>query len=101
MAGKASDMIEPKHVDGRQPVNFLLYTLTTCGWCKKTKSLMQELGVGYDYVDVDSLDPSEIEEAKVAIEKWNPALSFPTILVNGSECIIGFDEDRIRELAAA
>jgi glutaredoxin-like protein NrdH len=93
-------MVEPKHVEGRQPAHFLVYTLTTCGWCKKTKALMQELGVGYDYVDVDTLDQADIQALRPEIEKWNPACSFPTIVVDGSECIVGYDEDRIRELAA-
>ena len=30
-----------------------LYALSTCGWCKKTKKFLDELGVEYEYVYVD------------------------------------------------
>ncbi|HEY3297585.1 MAG TPA: glutaredoxin family protein [Armatimonadota bacterium] len=91
-------MIERKHVEGRRPVDLLLYTLSTCGWCKKTKALLQELGVGYDYVDIDQVDPSDADVAKEEVIKWNPSCSFPTIVVNGNECLVGFQEARLREL---
>ena len=93
-------MIERKHVDEREPMGLLLYTLTTCGWCKKTKALLQELGLGYDDIDVDTLDAAGVEAAGVDIGKWNPELTFPTIVVGGERCMVGFDEDGIRQLAA-
>jgi glutaredoxin-like protein NrdH len=31
------------------------------------------------------------------VRKWNPSVSFPTIVVNDTRCIIGFREDEIRE----
>ena len=92
-------MIEPKHVDGRKPAGILLYTLTTCAWCKRAKSLLQELGLGYDYIDVDTLDSEGVETVRVDLEKWNPALSFPTIVVDGERSMIGYDEDGLKELA--
>jgi glutaredoxin-like protein NrdH len=30
------------------------------------------------------------------VEKWNPDLSFPTLVINDSKCIIGFKEDAIK-----
>ena len=92
-------MVERKHVDGRRPADILLYTLTTCGWCKRTKALLQEVGIGYDYIDVDTVDPSELEAVKDELIRWNPAGSFPTVVVNKQSCIIGFDEDKLRRLA--
>ena len=57
--------VEVKHVDGRDAGSVMLYALSTCGWCKKTKRLLGELGVAYDYIDVDLLargDKKEIEK---------------------------------------
>jgi glutaredoxin len=88
------------HVEGRQSANLLLYTLSTCGWCRKTKDLLKELGVAYDYIDVDQLGKDEYEEAVAEITKWNPMCSFPTIVVNGKDCIVGFKEQEIREVVA-
>ena len=44
-----------KHVPGRNAGKVMLYALSTCVWCNKTKKLLNELGVEYDYTDVDLL----------------------------------------------
>lgn len=75
----------------------MIYALSTCGWCKKTKALLKELGVAYDYVDVDLLTGDDRAQATAEIEKWNPSVSFPTLVVNGSQCIIGFQPDKIKQ----
>ncbi len=92
-------MLNFTHVDGATPAHLVLYTLSTCGWCKKTKALLSELGIGYDYLDVDLLSNEESGEATEEIKKWNPACSFPTIVVNDADCITGFQEDKIRSIA--
>jgi hypothetical protein len=32
------------------------------------------------------------------MKSWNPQCSFPTIVFNNSSCIVGFDEQRIKEV---
>ena len=91
-------MVTPKHVDGEQSGRILLYTLSTCGWCKKTKALLAELGIAYEYIDVDTITSAEHAEVKTEIAKWNPACSFPTMLVDGEVCIVGFQEEKIRSM---
>lgn len=91
-------MIEFTHVHGDDSVKLKLYTLSTCGWCRKTKALLGDLGASYDYVDVDLLEGDDIKTAEEEIKKWNPACSFPTIIVNGEKCIIGFNEEEIRSV---
>jgi glutaredoxin-like protein NrdH len=94
-------MLEPKHVEGVHTKHTVfIYALSTCGWCRKTKALLQELGVAYDYVDVDQQEGSNKELAKQEVLKWNPACSFPTIVLDGKDCLVGFQEDKLRELAA-
>ena len=87
-----------KHVAGENRGKVVLYALSTCGWCKKTKELLNRLGVEYSYVDVDVLDPEEKTSVKEEIRRWNPACSFPTIVVNDETCIKGFDEVKIKEM---
>jgi glutaredoxin len=93
-------MLEPKHVEGVHAKHTVfIYALSTCGWCRKTKALLQELGVAYDYVDVDQQEGSNKELARQEVLKWNPACSFPTIVLDGKDCLVGFQEDKLRELA--
>ncbi len=85
------------HIEGKNKGRIVLYALSTCGWCKKTKLLLKELGVAYDYIDVDLLTGEEREEVLAEIKKWNPQLSFPTVVIRDKECIVGFEETKIKK----
>jgi glutaredoxin-like protein NrdH len=86
-----------EHVDGRKAGKVMLYALSTCIWCRKTKQLLTDLGVEYDYVYVDLLTGQDKDDAVNTITKWNPDCSFPTMVLNESKCIVGFKEPEIRE----
>ena len=86
------------HIDGKDKGNVMIFALSTCGWCRRTKLLMQKLGVSYDFVDVDLAPDNEKEEIDKAISKWNPGGGFPTIVIDDKKCIIGYREDEIKEL---
>jgi glutaredoxin-like protein NrdH len=86
-----------KHIEGETHGRVMLYTLSTCGWCKKTKALLNELKVSYDYADVDLLSKDEKEEVIKELKKWNPACSYPSIIIDDEQCIVGFKEDKIRK----
>lgn len=75
----------------------MLYALSTCGWCAKTRKLLDQLGVEYSYVYVDLLPPTEMEDAIREVEKFNKNGSFPTLIIDGSRVIVGFREADIRE----
>jgi glutaredoxin-like protein NrdH len=89
------------HVEGKSGRQLVLYTLSTCIWCKKTKELLHELNVGYDHVEVDLLSPEEKDKAMEEIKKFNPRCSFPSLVVDGKDCIVGFDEQKIKEAVGA
>ncbi|HRT76412.1 MAG TPA: glutaredoxin family protein [Spirochaetota bacterium] len=91
-------MAEMTHVDGKNVGTIVLYALSTCIWCKKAKSLLDELKLAYSYVYVDLLESAENAIVKDNIRQWNPRCSFPTLVINDHECIIGFDEEKIRGL---
>ena len=72
-----------------------LYTLSTCGWCKRIKELLEEKDVSYEYLDVDVL---KAEERKAAIEdlhKRNAPLGFPIIIIDDKELISGYQPEKI------
>ena len=86
-----------EHVGGKNAGKLMLYALSTCIWCRKTKQLLTDLGVEYDYVFVDLLQGQEREQTIAVVEKWNPDGSFPTLVINDSKCIVGFKENAIKE----
>ena len=76
-----------------------LFALSTCGWCKKTKTLFESLNIEYEYVDVDQLSGDDLQEAREELRKYNPRLSHPTTIIDeGKTVIIGFKEDELREV---
>lgn len=76
-----------------------LYALTTCGWCKKTKKLLEELDVEYLCINFDLLSDEEKKSLRDELKEFNPSISFPTIIIDhGEEVIVGFKEDRIRDV---
>src|SRR4030065_542109 len=89
--------IKMNHKEGNKKGNVVLYGLSTCQWCEKTKDLLDELKVDYYYVYVDMADYNELIKIKEEIKKYNPAFSFPTLVLDQEDSIIGFDEKKIRE----
>lgn len=85
-----------QHVEGNDRGRIVIYALSTCVWCRMTKSLMKELGVAYSFVDVDTLEGPEKDQAKADLKRWNPAGSYPTIVIDDREAISGYDEAEIR-----
>ena len=85
------------HIKGKNKGNILLYTLSTCGWCKKTKSFLNKLGVEYNYINVDELDGSEKNKIVEDVKKWNSQINYPTMIINNKICIVGFKEKEIKE----
>ena len=86
-----------EHVDGKNRGPVMLYALSTCGWCAKTKDLLREMGVAFDYTFVDLLEGKEQDDAMTKVEKYNPSGSFPTLVIGNRKAIIGFRENEIRE----
>ncbi|MFB3924868.1 MAG: glutaredoxin family protein [Syntrophales bacterium] len=89
--------MEAKHVMGEDKGRVMLYALSTCVWCRKTKDLLKTMNVSFDYTDVDLLNAKERDEAMEEIRKWNPLCSFPSLIINNN-CVVGYDEKKIREL---
>lgn len=74
----------------------MLYTLSTCVHCKNTKQFLSEHSVPFECTDVDMLLGDERNTAIAQVKKWNPSVSFPTMVVNGGDVVIvGFNKDEI------
>jgi glutaredoxin-like protein NrdH len=86
-----------QHVDGENKGKIVLYALSTCGWCRRTRNLLEDLGLGYNYIYVDLLEGEERTQTIEDVKKWNSQVSFPTLVINDERCIVGFDEEGIRE----
>ena len=89
--------MEVTHVKGVNKGDVMLYALSTCAWCKKTKALLNSMNVEYSYIDVDLLKGGERDKVIEDLKKWNPRCSFPTLVINDAS-VVGYKEDEIREV---
>ncbi len=74
-----------------------LYTLSTCLHCSAAKRFLKAHGIEYDCIDVDKLDGSEKDKVRKEMMKISGGLRFPTIVV-GKKVIVGFYEDKLKEV---
>jgi glutaredoxin-like protein NrdH len=84
-------------VEGESKGDVVLYALSTCGWCRKTKRLLDDLGVQYRYKYIDMAFGAEKDKVQEEMKRWNPRRSFPTVVINDQKAIIGYKPDKIEE----
>jgi glutaredoxin len=93
--------MDPVKVEGnRKKPKLFLYTLSTCGWCKKTKEYLRENGMAYEYIDVDKVTQDDQKQVITELKKRNVPLAFPIIIVDDEQVISGFKKQAIEEALA-
>jgi glutaredoxin-like protein NrdH len=90
--------METMIVEGSNSKNkIILYTLSTCGWCKKTKELLNENNIQYEYIDLDKCTKEDQKLAVDQLKERKLPVAFPIMIVNDEQVIQGFKKDRIIE----
>jgi glutaredoxin len=77
----------------------MMYTLSTCPWCRKTKQYFTDHQVPFDYVDYDLQSAQEQEKIEQEMKKRGGALSFPWVLI-GNDLVVGWNPAKYDELLA-
>jgi len=72
-----------------------LYGLSRCPNCKRVKKFLEEHGVQFELIEVDLLDSGEQWLMSKEVKKYNPAATYPTIVIE--EVVTSFDEDAIKK----
>ncbi len=75
----------------------MFYGLSTCVWCKRTRKLLEDQNVAFEFVYVDLLEGEEKEAVKAEMREFNPKESFPTIVIDGERCVVGYKPDEIKK----
>ncbi|MFW9987108.1 MAG: glutaredoxin family protein [Candidatus Odinarchaeota archaeon] len=75
-----------------------LLTLSTCMWCKKCKSWLQDRDIQYKYVDVDKIKPGEkLQIIEYLKYKYQSRVSYPFMICD-NEFVVGYNPDKYEEL---
>ena len=82
-------------VDGkRKDHQVFMYTISTCGFCKRTKQFMKDKDVEHEYIDVDKVSKEERDTIHKDIKNRGGRLAFPTIIIDNTMLITGFRPER-------
>ena len=75
----------------------MVYALSTCPYCKMAKKFLDEKGVPYEHTEVDLLEGEERETAVAKVKELSGGASFPVIVLDDGEVIVGFNKARLEE----
>lgn len=75
----------------------LVYAISTCAWCKRTKKFLKDSQIEYGYVDIDLCSREDREKIREGILSRGGRLSYPTVIVDDRVLITGFKEDELKE----
>lgn len=83
----------------------VFYGLSTCPYCRRAKQYMEDHHIPFELVYVDQLKGDERSEMVEKVRGYNPALSFPTIVIFGASeeprIYVGFTEEAKAAVDAA
>lgn len=71
-----------------------LYSLSTCPVCKKVKKFLDDNGVAYTLIEVDTLEGGEQWVSTRELAKRNPLGTYPTTVVE--DVIVGNDIEALQ-----
>ena len=88
----------PTKVEGEHRAHkVVIYTLSTCGWCKLTKQFLRDNKVEYEYLDVDTASSEDRRGAIKELRARKAPLGFPIIIIDDEKLINGYKPDAIKE----
>jgi glutaredoxin 3 len=74
-------------------VKVTVYSTPTCPWCKKVKDWLNE-----HKVDFTELNVAEDNAAREEMIDKSGQMGVPVIIVEGHDPLVGFDEEKLKEV---
>lgn len=88
------DTLEYTEVDGlRNDHAITIYSLSTCGFCKRCMTWLGTKGFAYKYIHVDKIPlETKAEVKKILKERFKEDIAFPFAVIDGNSHLVGFIE---------
>ena len=79
--------------------DILVFTLSTCQWCKKCKAWLNERDVTYRYIDIDTIQPTlKSQLIDYILKKFGDVrISYPFMICD-DDVVIGYNPGKYEEL---
>ncbi len=83
----------------RDKREIIVFTLSTCMWCKKCKRWLDEREIRYRYIDVDQISYAQKSQILDYLrENYNSRISYPFMVCDNKDIVVGYDPNRYEEL---
>ncbi|HAW85778.1 MAG: hypothetical protein A2087_10560 [Spirochaetes bacterium GWD1_61_31] len=77
----------------RNDTTIEVYSLSTCGFCKRAIAFLDAKGYSYSYVHLDTLPLDQKTTVKRELhETFGKAVAFPYAIFNHTDALVGFVE---------
>ena len=75
----------------------IIYSLSTCLWCKKTKKYFEDRKIQFEVLEYDKQDEARQADMMAEMRARGAAGSFPFIKI-GNQCCHGYDPEAFETL---
>jgi len=89
-----------KEIEGEKgsEENILLFTLSTCMWCKKCKRFLNDRNLKYRYIEVDKIDRKDKSIILDYLKsKYDSRISYPFLVCEKGH-VVGYNPNKYEEL---
>jgi len=87
-------------VDGEKDQReIIIFTLSTCMWCKKCKRWLNERNIKYRYIDMDQIQYSQKSEILGYLQRnYQQRISYPYMVCDKRDIVVGYNPDKYEEI---
>jgi len=79
----------------------VFYGLSTCIHCRHAREFLENHHIEFELHYVDKAEGEERTELLGKVREYNPSVSFPTIVIDSSTVIVGFQPEALTEALEA
>ena len=73
--------------------DLVLFAISTCPHCRNARGFLDNNDIAYRFVYLDLLKGDEQSEVLSKAEQYNPRRSFPTLVIDDDQVLVGFTEE--------
>lgn len=71
------------------------YGLSTCIHCRHCREFLEKNNISFDAHYIDLAEGQERERLLEQVRKYNPRISFPTVVIDDETIIVGFQPEAL------
>ncbi len=75
----------------------MIYALSTCPWCKKSKSFFAERNIPFEFIDYDKASEEEQQKIREVCLEHGDSIAFPFVII-GDDVVVGYNPQKYTKL---